>query len=157
EAPARSPSAQVREHRLGEVVSQVGGFIRATPRVRLAAMCQDVVSTGQAPAAGTSAKNVHDADPRNLGTLPTATGGLARHAYARARQAKVELGPLLRESGLTRQQIEDSEERINVRAQIRFLDLVAKALRDNSLGFHLAESAELRELGLLYYVAASSE
>ena len=125
--------------------------------LRLAIMCQDVVSTGQIPLRASSAKNVRDIDPRNLGALPTATGGLARLAYARARQAKVELGPLLQKCGLSRQQIEDSEARINVRAQIRFLDLVANALRDNSLGFHLAESAELRELGLLYYVAASSE
>lgn len=82
---------------------------------------------------------------------------MARHAYARARRAKVELGPLLQKSGLTRQQIQDPDARINVRAQIEFLDLVANALRDSSLGFHLAESIELRELGLLYYVAASSE
>lgn len=82
---------------------------------------------------------------------------MARHAYARARLAKVELGPLLQKSGLTRQQIQDPDARINVRAQIEFLDLVANALRDSSLGFHLAESIELRELGLLYYVAASSE
>lgn len=82
---------------------------------------------------------------------------MARHAYARARRAKVELGPLLQKSGLTRQQIQDSDARVNVRAQVRFLDLVANALHDNCLGFHLAESVELRELGLLYYVAASSE
>jgi AraC-like DNA-binding protein len=123
----------------------------------LAIMCQGVVSRGQSPPQASSAKNVHDIDSRHLGTLPTATGGIARRAYARARQAKVELGPLLQKSGLTRQQIEDSDARINVRAQIKFLDLVANALRDNSLGFHLAESVELRELGLLYYVAASSE
>src|SRR5215813_6685227 len=123
----------------------------------LAIMCQGVVHTGQSSPLASSASNVHDIDSRHLGTLPTATGEIARRAYARARQAKVELGPLLQQSGLTRQLIEDSDARINVRAQIKFLDLVANALRDNCLGFHLAESAELRELGLLYYVAASSE
>jgi AraC-like DNA-binding protein len=82
---------------------------------------------------------------------------MTRLAYARARRAKVELGPLLQKSELTRQEIDDSDARISVRSQVRFLDLVANALHDNSLGFHLAEAADLREMGLLYYVAASSE
>jgi AraC-like DNA-binding protein len=82
---------------------------------------------------------------------------MARLAYARARRAKVELDPLLQKSELTRQQLEDSDARINVRSQVRFLDLVGNAMRDNALGFHLAEAADLREMGLLYYVAASSE
>ena len=81
----------------------------------------------------------NDIDPRHLGGLPTATGGMTRLAYARARRAKVELGPLLQKSELTRQEIDDSDARISVRSQVRFLDLVANALHDNSLGFHLAE------------------
>jgi AraC-like DNA-binding protein len=44
-----------------------------------------------------------------------------------------------------------------VRQQIQFLNLVANALHDEFLGFHLAQTADLRECGLLYYVAASSE
>jgi AraC-type transcriptional regulator len=35
--------------------------------------------------------------------------------------------------------------------------IVANALGDESLGFHLAQLPDLRELGLLFYVAASSE
>jgi hypothetical protein len=38
-----------------------------------------------------------------------------------------------------------------------FLDLVAKALGDDLLGFHLAQNFDLRMIGLLYYVLASSE
>ena len=133
-------------------------FIWAMGRECLAIMCQAFVSAGQATGAGVARKkNMHDIDPRRLGGLPTAVGGMARFAYARARRAKVELGPLLQSSGLTRQQLEDSDARISVRAQVKFLDLVANALRDNSLGFHLAQAADLREMGLLYYVAASSE
>jgi AraC-like DNA-binding protein len=63
----------------------------------------------------------------------------------------------LEEAGVTRQQIEDQDFRITVRAQIKFLNAVANALQDPLLGFHLAQSADLRELGWLYYVAASSE
>jgi AraC-like DNA-binding protein len=82
---------------------------------------------------------------------------MSRHAYSRARQARIELGPLLKKAGLTEQQMRDGALRINARAQIKFLNLVADALGDRFLGFHLAESIDLRELGLLYYVAASSE
>jgi hypothetical protein len=35
--------------------------------------------------------------------------------------------------------------------------LAAEELRDDFLGFHLARSFDLREIGLAYYVMASSE
>ena len=44
-----------------------------------------------------------------------------------------------------------------MRDQIRFLELAADALQDDLLGFHLARDYDLREIGLLYYVMASSE
>jgi len=44
-----------------------------------------------------------------------------------------------------------------VKNQIQFLSLVAKELPDPFLGIHLAEGIELREMGLPYYVIASSE
>jgi AraC-like DNA-binding protein len=100
---------------------------------------------------------VRDIDLKQLSALPTATGQMARYAYTRARKAKIELAPLLKEAGLTGQQIEDQDSRITVRAQIKFLNAVANALHDPLLGFHIAQAADLRELGLLYYVAASSE
>ena len=94
---------------------------------------------------------------KRFGTLPSATGGLARLAYARARAAGIELEPLLKNAGLTNRQIEDRGARLNVQDQIRFLNLAADALRDEFLGFHLAQDFELGEVGLLYYVLASSE
>jgi AraC-like DNA-binding protein len=100
---------------------------------------------------------VRDIDLKQLSALPTATGQLARYAFARARKAQIELAPLLKEAGLTRPQIEDQDCRVTVRAQIKFLNAVANALQDPLLGFHIAQSTDLRELGLLYYVAASSE
>ena len=48
-------------------------------------------------------------------------------------------------------------QRIGVASQIRFLELAAKALNDPVLGFRLMHDADLRRVGLLYYVAASSE
>jgi AraC-like DNA-binding protein len=104
-----------------------------------------------------SASLVHHVEPKRIGTLPTATGKIARLAYARARQAGIELKPLLTKAGLTDRQLEDPDARMSVERQIQFLNLVADALQDEFLGFHLAQSGDLRELGLIYYVAASSE
>lgn len=96
-------------------------------------------------------------DTKRFGTLPTATGGIARLAYASARRAGIALEPLLKKAGLTDQQIKDSGARLAVHDQIRFLNVAAAALGDDSLGFHLAQLPDLRELGLMFYVAASSE
>jgi hypothetical protein len=63
---------------------------------------------------------------------------------------------LLHRAGLTLQGIEDPQARIGAESQIAFLKLASEALDDPLLGFHLAESFEPRELGLLYYVQASS-
>jgi hypothetical protein len=89
--------------------------------------------------------------------LPSTAGGMARLAYARAKAAGIASNPLLKQAGLTSQQIEDPRCAIWVRDQVNFLNIVAAALNDDLLGFHLAQAADLRELGLLYYVLASSE
>ena len=89
--------------------------------------------------------------------LPTATGGIARAAYARAMQARLDLDVLLKQSGLTSRQIQNAYLRIDVKQQIRFLNLVASMLPDEMLGFRLGQEFDLRELGLLYYVQASSD
>jgi AraC-like DNA-binding protein len=88
---------------------------------------------------------------------PTASGVLTRLAYARANAAGMNIQPILRRTTLTIPQIEDPHTRLKVRDQILFLDLVADALKDEVLGFHLAQQPDLREIGWLYYVAASSK
>ncbi len=100
---------------------------------------------------------MREREQRSLKTLPSATGGLSRIAFARARKAGIELAPLLKKAGLTAKEINDRSTRISVHRQIRFLNLISDNLRDPLLGFHLAESFDLRELGLVYYVAASSD
>ena len=89
--------------------------------------------------------------------LPSTAGVMARLAYARAKAAGIALDPLLRTASLSRHQIEDQRTVIKVRHQVEFLNLVAAALNDDLLGFHLAQTADLREVGLLYYLLASSE
>jgi AraC-like DNA-binding protein len=63
----------------------------------------------------------------------------------------------LEKAGITQQQIDDPGVRLDARGQIHFVNMAASALQDDFLGFHIAQLADLRELGLLYYDAASSE
>ena len=84
-------------------------------------------------------------------------GVITRLACNRAKQEGVQVGPLLRKSGLTREQIADHNARVDVKRQIKFLDFVAAELNDELLGFQLAQNYDLRMIGLLYYTQASSE
>ena len=95
--------------------------------------------------------------PARIHSIPSATGGIARRVYMRMCEAGLHAAPLLTKAGITVEQIEDRDVRLTVRSQIKFLELGATALRDDFLGFHLARDVDLREIGLLYYVLASSE
>ena len=94
---------------------------------------------------------------QDLASIPMAGGGLSRLAIARLNSAGVPVSPLLRRLGLTPELIDEPEERLSVRSQIALLDEAAKALKDDCLGFTLARDFDLREIGLLYYVMASSQ
>src|SRR5262249_5272485 len=89
--------------------------------------------------------------------MPSASGGISRLLATRLRAAGIPPKPLLVKAGLTAAQIEDRKARVTVQGQIRFIELASHALDDDLLGFHLARDCELRELGLVYYVLASSE
>src|SRR5688572_2896413 len=89
--------------------------------------------------------------------LPTATGGLARLAAKEALAGGIDLEPILEASGLSAAQLQHTDERLGVKEQIAFVDAVARALGRARLGFDLAREFDLRTIGLLYYVAASSE
>jgi AraC-like DNA-binding protein len=93
---------------------------------------------------------------RQISLLPTASGGMARAAYARVSQ-RPDVESLLRRSGLTTRQINNSKARLLVKNQITFLNLAAEASKDGFFGMRLAQNLELRELGLVYYVLASSD
>src|SRR5262245_56667567 len=94
---------------------------------------------------------------QDLDSIPTAQGGLSRLAIARVQSAGVPVAPLLRRVGLTPEVIADPEERLSVRSQIAILDDAAIALNDDRLGFTLARDFDPRDIGLLYYVMASSQ
>jgi AraC-like DNA-binding protein len=92
-----------------------------------------------------------------LAQFPTASGALTRLAYGHAVEGNLVVGLLLRKAGLTLQQIDNSTLRLSAKSQIIFLNLVASGLGDKLFGFHLAHDFDLREIGTLYYIMASSE
>jgi len=94
---------------------------------------------------------------RHFGLQPDALGVATRMAAGRVREAGIALAPLLRSAGLSVSQINKNDVRIGVASQIKFLELAAQALKDPLLGFRLALDADLRQIGLLYYAAASSQ
>ncbi len=92
-----------------------------------------------------------------LSAIPSATGGIARLACARVAASGQDTAALLSKAGLTLNDFRDPAVRLEVRTQIKILELAAQELEDDILGFRLARSFDLREIGLVYYVMASSE
>ena len=90
-------------------------------------------------------------------SIPSATGGIARLACARLDQLGKDPAVILSKVGLTPEAARDPAVRLEVRTQIKLLELAAEEVDDEWLGFHLARSFDLREIGLVYYVMASSE
>jgi AraC-like DNA-binding protein len=97
------------------------------------------------------------AKPDRFGAIPSATGGITRLACARLRELGRDVRPVLSGAGLTLREADDPTTRLEVQTQIKVLELAAEELRDEFLGFHLARNFDLREIGLVYYVMASSE
>jgi AraC-like DNA-binding protein len=93
----------------------------------------------------------------DLAAIPMAGGGLSRLAIARLKSTGVPVEPLLERAGLTPELVAEPELRLSVRSQIALLDEAAIALKDDCLGFTLARDFDPREIGLLYYVMASSQ
>jgi AraC-like DNA-binding protein len=91
------------------------------------------------------------------GSSRRCAGVLSRIAYRYATRRGVEVAPLLTQAGVTQKEIEDRNATIGVVNQIKFVELIAAKLGDELLGFHLAEDFDFREIGLLYYVAASAD
>jgi AraC-like DNA-binding protein len=108
-------------------------------------------------ARGGHRKQASRARPDRAGSFPTASGGIARAAHARALSLGIDVTALLKSAGLTDTQIRTPEMRISARKQITFLNEVSAALHDDLLGIHLAQVIDLRELGLVYYVLASCD
>ena len=94
---------------------------------------------------------------KRLSAVPSCTGLITRAAAARARDAGIDLRGLLRKCRLTLADIEDEGAPIGVNDQIKCLNAIAAALHDRMIGFHVALDLDLRRIGVLYYVVASSD
>jgi AraC-like DNA-binding protein len=91
-----------------------------------------------------------------LYSVPSATGVIARTAYARLQAAGLPAEQMLQQAGLKLQQINDPQCRVGASAQIKLLQMAAEAMNDDLFGFHLSRLLDLRETGLIYYVLSSS-
>jgi AraC-like DNA-binding protein len=89
--------------------------------------------------------------------LPSATGFAAREAIAVLRKRNVPVAPLLARAGMAEDDIDNRQARISALAQGKLLEYAAAALGDSEFGLHLAEQANPREAGLLFYVASAAE
>jgi len=69
---------------------------------------------------------------------------MTRLSCAYAQSVGLDLSPILRDAGLTLRDIEDDSVRLRVATQINCLNLLAQALGDRLLGFHVAETMDLR-------------
>jgi len=100
---------------------------------------------------------MHDPVSNRIRTQPRAEGTLSRLAIERAKAAGIDVTPLMVKAGVTRQQVEQEDASLAAQGQIKLVELIADALQDDLLGFHLARDVDLRKIGLLYYVLNSSD
>jgi AraC-like DNA-binding protein len=89
--------------------------------------------------------------------LPSATGFAARQAIAILRRHNVAIGPLLNRAGVSEDDIDNRHRRISALAQGKLLEYAGEALGDHVFGLHLAQQANPREVGLLFYVASAAD
>ena len=88
--------------------------------------------------------------------LPTATGFAVKCAMATLRKHGGAAGPLLHRAGLSERGFDDPQHRVTAAAQGEFLEYAAEAMNDTVFGLHLAEQANPREAGLLFYVVSAA-
>ena len=89
-------------------------------------------------------------------SVPTSIGFAAYLAVVHLERRGIDPGPLLAQSGLSPTAVA-RHERVKVKSMIDFLKRVSRAVGDDWIGVTLASNFDLREIGMLYYVAASSE
>lgn len=83
-------------------------------------------------------------------------GIAARETLRFLDKSGADAAPLLSKAGLTRGQLQQDPGGVSVVSQHRFLELAAVQTEDPLLGLHVAAQVDLREIGLLFYLAASS-
>jgi AraC-like DNA-binding protein len=94
----------------------------------------------------------------------TTTGFAEKQALAELQKHNVATGPLLRQAGLPGQNADPAftgsnavDNRISAVGQSKFLDLAAEAIGDSAFGLRLAEQANPRDAGVLFYVVSGGK
>jgi AraC-like DNA-binding protein len=90
-----------------------------------------------------------------LRVLPTGIAFASRLAIAALQARNLPAAALLKRAGLSEREIEAPRGRVSLVSQGKFLEYAAEALEDSALGLHLAERANPREAGLLFYVTSA--
>ena len=83
-------------------------------------------------------------------------GIAAREALRYLDRNGIDAEPLLSKAGLSRSQLTQDPGGISAGSQHRFLELSAGKTEDPLLGLHIAAEADLRDIGLLFYLEAAS-
>ena len=89
--------------------------------------------------------------------LPSATGFAAKQAIALLRARAIPIASMLNRAGVSESDIDNRQHRIAAMAQGKLLEYAAETLEDNEFGLHLAQKANPREAGLLFYVSSAAE
>jgi Arabinose-binding domain of AraC transcription regulator, N-term len=90
-----------------------------------------------------------------LQALPTVAGIAAKLTLAVLKKQNVAVAPLLRRAGLSEHDFDARQQRISAASQGKFLEYAAEAMDDSAFGLHLAETANPREAGLLFYITSA--
>ena len=83
-------------------------------------------------------------------------GVAARETLKYLEKRGIDAEPLLSKAELTRHQLQEDLGGVSVVSQHRFLDLAATQMNDPLLGLHVAAEIDLREIGILFYLASAS-
>ncbi len=92
--------------------------------------------------------------------LPTAMGFAAKNAIDALRRGNVATAAVLRAAGVSERALAESDplhHRISAAGQSRLLDCAAEAIEDAAFGLHLAEQAEPRDAGIIFYAMSAAD
>src|SRR5678809_602327 len=82
-------------------------------------------------------------------------GMAAREVLNYLERQRIDATPILSSAGLSRTQVTQDPSDVPAAAQHRFLELAATTVNDPLLGLHVAAAMDIRNIGLLYYLAAA--
>ena len=87
---------------------------------------------------------------------PTVSGFAVKCAMAALGERRIATAPLLAAAGLSQNDLPEPTHHITAAAQARFVELAAEAIGDDAFGLHLAEQANPRAAGLLFYAVSAA-